>query len=239
MARRTDVAILVDLLRTVPRNQSSRRRIAALVGWSEAKADRVVDRAISDPSAQVFVGRGGVIKYRGSESGADVGLYADVARVIRSYWGERYAGLRNISVLHTARSGKRRAGVWTHPDLVIAADPRRRDSRHEERRLHAVEVETASGFDIRSIYQAHAQGRGADYSWVFGSLDPGVSDDHWGRMLWTAEDLGIGLVLFEKPGSITTWDTVIPAQRRRVTAAEREDFIQLAIGEVLRDAHGL
>ena len=239
MARRTDIDILIDVLRGLPRHQASRGRVGLESGWSADKVERVVRRAVAVTSGAVFIGRGGIVKYRGSERGADVGLYADVERIISAYWGHRSAGLRNVSVLRTARSGRRSAGVWTHPDLVIAADPRRRDSLREPRRLHAVEVETASGFDLRSIYQAHAQGRGADYSWVFGSLDPGVPDDHWDRMLWTAQELGVGLVLFEKPGAFTTWDTILTAERKAVTAKERESFIEVAIGESLRLEHDL
>ena len=104
----------------------------------------------------VFHPKGGVIKHRGSERGVSAGIYADVARVIATYWGPRELGLRNIDVIGTARSGTRGGGVWTHPDLVVAADPPRRTSQNEPRRLHALEVETADGFDIRSVTNSEA-----------------------------------------------------------------------------------
>ena len=93
-----------------------------------------------------------------------------------------------------ARGGSRGWGTWTHPDLVVSADPRRRRSRSEPPRLHAIEVETAEGFDLKSVYQAHAQGRGANYCWVIGAFAAGVTDYEWDRALWTAKELGVGIV---------------------------------------------
>lgn len=196
-----------------------------MLGWETEKVQRVATLGNDDPSVPVFVAKGGVIKYRGSEVGTSVGLYQDIARIIRQYWGERVLRLRNIEVIVTAHSGRRGAGVWTHPDLVIAADPARRQSADEPRRLHAIEVKTASGFDLRSVYQAHAQGRGANYAWAFGSKAPGVNPVEWERVVWTAGRLGVGLVTFERPHSYGTWKTLLEAARQRPSAMEREEFI--------------
>jgi hypothetical protein len=239
MPRRTDLELLIDMLKTQPDEQASSLRLASLLGWEQGKVKRVAARGNDDPTIPVFVAKAGVIKHRGSERGATVGIYADVARVIAAYWGPREVGLRNIDIVPTARSGTRGGGVWTHPDLVVAADPPRRKSQTEPRRLHAIEVETAAGFDLKSVYQAHAQGRDADYSWVFGNKAPGVAKPDWDRVLWTAEELGVGLVTFAKPHAFGTWTTHLTAVHKEPTVAERNLFLGRVMSKADRDAHGL
>jgi hypothetical protein len=129
--------------------------------------------------------------------------------------------------------------VWAHPDLVVAADPRRRSSAGEPRRLHAIEVETKNGFDLKSVYQAHAQGRGADYVWVIGNKAPKVDPPDWERIVWTASDLGVGLVTYDNPGASTTWVNHIEAAHRLPTAEQRERFIEMAIGPRIRGDYDL
>ena len=239
MARRTDLAMLIDALKSQPGEQASPPRLAGLLGWDQAKVRRVARTGNDSPSVPVFIAKGGVITHRGSERGATVGIYADVARIITTYWGPRTMGLRNIDVIGTSRSGKHGGGVWTHPDLVVAADPTRRKSQNEPRRLHAVEVETAAGFDLKSVYQAHAQGRDANYSWVFGSKEPGVEKSDWDRVLWTAQQLGVGLVTFTKPHAFGTWTMHHMAAHKEPTLNERELFLNRTMSKLLRSTYEL
>jgi hypothetical protein len=225
VARRTDVQILVNHLISQESCQASVRRLTILTGWDEDKVRRVVENASTNPMINVHVGRGGTVQYRGTERTSSNGLYSDVARVLATYWASRELNLRNVDVIVTATGGTRGGGVWTHPDLVIAADPARRRSRNEPRRLHAVEVETNAGFDVRSVYQAHAQGRGAEYSWVFGNTLPGVAPKDWERVMWTAESLGVGVVTFDRPGSFGTWTTHRHAEHKEPSSDQREAFL--------------
>lgn len=235
MGRRTDLELLIAMLRAQPGEQASRQRSAALLAWDEAKVVRVATKGSDDPAIPIYIAAGGVIKHRGSERGASAGIYADVARVITDYWGPRKLGLRNINTFDTSRSGRRGEGVWTHPDLVVAADPRRRKSSSEPRRLHAIEVETADGFDLKSVYQAHAQGRDANSSWVFGNKAPGVEKSDWNRILWTAEELGVGLVTFTKPHAFGTWTTHREAEHKDTSAAERGLFLERTLNRHTRE----
>lgn len=232
--RRTDMQLLIDTLNEHPGQQASPRRLAELLGWELEKVKRVAEKGDASPFVPLFIGKGGVIKHRGSEGGPVAGIYSDVARIIRDHWGPKELGLRNIDTIMTSRGGTRSEGVWSHPDMVVAADPARRESQQEPRRLHAIEVETAAGFDLRSIYQAHAQGRGANYSWVFGNTTPGVERADWDRVLWTAEELGIGLVAFEKPHAYGTYRVHLVAEHRRPTADEREAFLQRTMSSLVR-----
>ncbi|MFZ4434424.1 MAG: hypothetical protein ACOYOQ_14625 [Microthrixaceae bacterium] len=89
--------------------------------------------------------------------------------------------------------------------------------------LHTFEVEPEDGFDIRSAYQAHAHGWGADFSWVI--FDRGGRSDRWdpsseanSRTVEVARLLGIGLVSFHKPSVESSWNMEINPQRRDTEA---------------------
>lgn len=94
---------------------------------------------------------------------------------------------------------------------------------------HTFEIERAGAFDLCSIYQAHAQGRGADFSWVaFHDLGDLADRD---RIMKTATELGIGLVAFTKPNNLQTWTTLIEAHRREPTPTERALFDRRFFGQ--------
>ncbi len=239
MGRRTDVELLVDVLKSMPSNQASPRRLAEALNWTPEKIERAVERAKVERHGDVHTGAGGVVKYRGVERVGSNGLYDEVATVIAKHWGPKEMRLKNIATLPTATAGTRDGRMWTHPDLVLAADPARRTSRTEPPRLHAIEVEARAGFDIRSVYQAHAQGHGADYSWVFGSIEPSITHSDWERVTRTARQLNVGLVIFEKPGVFGTWRTELRPDRTVPSAAARAEFLHHAVGVSLASEYGL
>jgi hypothetical protein len=224
MSRRTYAQVLIDQLVEYPKNQGSVRRLAADLAWDEDKVERVVTAAMHEPSTPVERGPGGVIRYRGSETGVTPGIYYDVERVIQDYWAPK-RGLRGARVEITSRSGCRGAGVWCHPDLVMSALPARRRNRDDPPHLHSIEVEVNTGFDIRSVYQAHAQGRGANFSWVFFASSE-ASSPNFERIEWAAEELQIGLVEFTKSGSSSTYRVRREAEPRDVEKEDREIFCE-------------
>jgi len=229
MARRTDLELVIDTLTGIDGSQATVRKLATLLNWDVDKVRRVAEKGNSDPSLSVYIAKASVVKYRRSERGKLVGIYADVAKVISNRFGPEKMGYREITVIDTAKSGTRGTGVWTHPDLVMAAYPKRRSSAHEQRRLHAIEVETEDGFDLKSVYQAHAQGHDANYSWVFGSKQPDVSKSDWDRVLWTVQDLGVGLVTFEKPHLMSTWTKHADPKFTETNAEQRAGFLKQTV----------
>lgn len=209
MGRISDVERVRRFLNDRKNNQATYRTVAKELFDGDAdKAKAVIYKADQDPKQPIFMTSGGIVAYHGSEVGTSVGLYTRVEGMIKKHWGPA-EGLRDITIFSTARPSTRGQGVWRQPDLVISAYPRRRSTADEPHRLHAVEVEQQNGFDIKSVYQAHAQGRDADYTWVFASL-PEPHDD-LDRIIDTAVELNVGLVTFERAQSFKTWTTrVIP-----------------------------
>jgi hypothetical protein len=93
MARAHGLELLMDALKHQSGHQASPARLSGLLGWDLAKVKRVADRGNSDSAVPIYTAKGGVIKHRGSERGAPVGLYDDVAPIIMNYWGRRQQGL--------------------------------------------------------------------------------------------------------------------------------------------------
>ena len=211
--------------------QASEAKIAEYLGWDREKVRTVVDRGCADDSMPIYRGPGGVVKFRGAESrGASVGIYADVERVIRNYWGKRDQGWRIHDVKVTARGGRRGSGTWVHPDLTVICDPRRKRHRDDPPMLVSIEVESDGGFDIKSIYQAHSQGRGAEYSWVLYQSQPDMNDAESDRILWAARTLGIGLVEFDRAGAYGTWRLRHEAEHRYPDEEDRDMFKSYVLG---------
>lgn len=233
MARRTDIEILRDHLKVIPHQRATRAALGRALCWDQDKLTRVVQRALEDRRNHIQLGRGGNVKYLGSELGSanGVGLYSDVGGVIKRYWAERQLNAREPELFHTSKSGRRGSGDWTHPDLVFAAYPRRRASRTDPKFLHAVEIETTSGFNIKSIYQAHAQARGADFAWVFTFSDAIDEGDRYDRISWAAQQLGVGLVQFDSPAAYTTYQVLFWADRIDSTPEDRLNFVTRVINE--------
>jgi hypothetical protein len=231
--RRTHVQLIADALKQFPNHRASPASLEATLGWPTEKFEKALQRAKDDPSSAIQTGPGGVIKYLGTErntGGGGVGLYADVTRVVRDHWAPKELGARQIEMFNTSQAGRRGAGEWTHPDLVLACYPRRRPSRDSVKDLHAFEVETADGFSIKSIYQAHAQAHGADFAWVFtfsGGVDKG---DRHERIQWAARETGVGLVEFDRPGASGTYRKLLTPRRLEASANERLAFVTRVLG---------
>lgn len=229
---RTDVGRLIAVLERVPSQRCSVDGLASqFPGWTRDKLERVIGAAIADPTTQVKRGAGGFIRYTGAERFGEadrVGVYLEVQRIIEKHW-EHQPQFRDVRVEIVGRARNRSGHEWSCPDLIMHCFPGRRNSPDERRQLHAIEVETAQGFSIRSVYQAHAQGRGADFSWVlFHQLpaDPQRSTE-WERMVWAAKQVGVGLVGFRNSNSYRTWTTFLEPVRRTPTDPERQQFTKL------------
>ena len=222
MGRRTHVELLCDAIQRSGVARPSPDQVRLALGWDEIKFTRALQRAVDDPHCGVSWGSGRrYLRYDGSERFKANGIYTDVARVIRDYWGPRQ-GFREIEMRGTSNRHGENGSVWTTPDLVMACFPARRESPEEGKRLHAIEVETAGGFDIRSVYQAHAQGHGADYSWVM--FKESAPHPDWRRIDRLASELGIGLVSFVRSHASTTWTTRRRPERRRPSRPDATRF---------------
>lgn len=206
-------------------------------GWSSDKLADLVT-ASAGHVKRANLGRAAGVALIGSERGqrGSVPLYRDVRRVLETTWA-RAQGWQAAKALDTALNGKADTGVWSRPDCVLAWYPARRRSPGELPTLSSYEIEAPGRFDIRSVYEAHAHGFGADYSWVVffrpdASSVVEVPHPDWARILAAAKTCGIGLLSVTNSGNATTWRIERPADRR--TDGEREEFVRRALPMALR-----
>jgi hypothetical protein len=111
----------------------------------------------------------------------------------------------------------------------MLADPPRRTSLDEVKRTHVIEVEHAGGLSVQSVYQAHCQGRFANYTWVVANFML-QSKTHADQIEWAASELGVGLVSFTKPHVASTFDVRRLADYRVRTRADRDEVMKQVRG---------
>lgn len=209
-------------------------------GWAQEKLDGVVDKS----DGHVKRTRGGArrtIALIASEKGCRGGVrvYSEVRRVLKDTWAGRQ-GWRPVDALDTALNGRAATGRWSRPDCVLVWYPRRRRTRDEPPRLSTFEIEGPGQFSIESVYEAHAQGFGADYSWVVFypakiAAPDGLPHRDWPRICAAAAACGVGLLRITNSGDAATWQVERAPVRR--TDGDRTEFIRRAIpAKVLAEA---
>ena len=145
---------------------------------------------------------------------------------IKHSWATRARIPRVDEVYITCRSVNRGDGDWTTPDLEISS------TRKNATELHAIEAEQPAGFDVRSVYQAYEQARGAGWAWVF-YTGPAADESAMRRVHRAAKELGVGVVHAPRPSQPSKWHTVLPARPREITVeAERALRARLGIESV-------
>jgi hypothetical protein len=209
---------------------SVRQHLTGL-GWASDRIDAALDEVVAEGIAQRVPG-GKSLQYTGSERGGGsggIGLYNQVERVLEKHGVPGvYCGGPEVASTAHLRTGDGR--LWVAPDLVMLC--RERGSAPDQPlSVHTIEVETEAGFSVRSIYQAHAHGWGADYSWAMfkrRAAEPSLaSDPDLERLLHTTRELGIGLVSFHNANSVGTWKVHMKARRRDRSRSARRCFAEL------------
>jgi hypothetical protein len=241
--KRSDREIVADWCRLRPDGRTTAQKISlGLIGehqrWTEDYVNKVIDSADLDENFPLFRYKGSV-QFVGNDG---KGLYKAVVRVGAAFFESNH-GLRDVLMVDTSHSGTKGSGAWVHPDLVMRAFPRRRAAADSPYDLHSIEVEHGGGFDMRSVYQAFEQGRGADYSWVVFNIGA-TSSVALERMTRVANETGVGLVQFSKPTVRSSWRTLVVARRQpfnyfagkteKLDASSmeerREEFLRIAVG---------
>lgn len=212
--------------------------------WTLAQIRRAVDWDSSHPDrrAQIkFVsgGRGLRLVENSERVGLGQGAKGEVVRAIRAEsrfvldtFGHKDAQARNVRALETGRRAGPEHGVNTRPDIVVGAYL---TSSMWRPILHNVEFQgrNTSGrntFTTSDIAQAFTSGRGADYSWVmihksarFFKNDKNYGE--WERVLWFAEKLGVGLILYSDPRRVATWNSLLAAKRKARDATHSKNYV--------------
>jgi hypothetical protein len=233
---RTDIDRLLRFVQAQDDGRATYEAIKGKFSWSDEKLGRLVTE--SDGRLRpVRWGRSRGLAQTGLERGrrGTVHLYSDVCRVLASTWAKK-CGWQAAVALDTSLNGRARTGSWSRPDCVLVWYPARRTRLDDLPTVSTYEIEAPKRFDIQSVYEAHAQGYGADFSWVVfhrpaAPLPNGPHVD-WNRIRWAASATGVGLISYTNPGNAATWQIEADAPRRH--DADRAEFLKRAVPVKMR-----
>lgn len=212
--------------------------------WSPAQIRRAVewDRLYPDRRAQIkFVSGGRALRLveNSQRVGLGQGAKGEVVRAIRaesrivlSTFGHKGVKALNVRALETGQRAGPEHGSHSRPDIVVGAYTSGSQKRPV---LHNIEFEgrsTSGGntFSISDIAQAFTSGRGADYSWVMihksaRCFKNDKNYGEWEKILWFAETLGVGLILYSDPRLVATWTLLLPAKSKARLSVHSKNYM--------------
>jgi hypothetical protein len=148
-------------------------------------------------------------------------------------------GAENTIVEVTARQGKRyTGGEWSRPDVCQVSVRNLRYLGQKVVEVTTFEIKT-SDCDVRAVYEALSHSRRAHRSYlaIYLPADNGEIQERLDRIKVECARSGVGLLLFAKPGDLSTFVTVVEPRANWVDLSEVDEFIstQIADKEKIRD----
>ena len=212
--------------------------------WSLAQIRRAVEWDDSHPDHRAQVkftsgGRGLRLVENSQRVGLGQGAKGEVVRAIRTEsrivliaFGHEGVKALNVRALETGQRAGPDHGSNSRPDIVVGAYT---SSSMRRPVLHNIEFEgrSISGgntFSISDIAQAFTSGRGSDYSWVMIHKSARCFKNdkrygEWEKVLWFAETLGVGLILYSDPRLVATWTILLPAKKKSRDSVHSKNYL--------------
>ncbi len=228
-------------------NVTLRSRLLAQ-GWSEDTYWPIRNRLIERGILETGRGRGGSVrkvaveapapeKTRASNQ-AERDLYAPMAEVIRSRWGNAYR-LDSLIVEITAQQGARQTGGrWTRPDITVASFKTFSYVPGKHFDLITFEIKPYDTLDVTVIYEALAHRRAATraYALVY------IPDDKLESMQVVLDEVtseakrfGVGLIVAADPSNYDNWEELVEAVRHEPDPERLNDFLAQQVSQVFRE----
>lgn len=168
----------------------------------------------------------------------EASLYDSMLRVIRDRWIMEQP-FDQYLVERTDRGGRRPDGVWTRPDITVAAMTSYTfvPGRHFD--IVTFEVKHHSGLNVTAVYEALAHRRSASRAYVLVYIPDELLDTFESPMLTEITDEaarhGIGLIVAGDPADFDTWDVREEPTRIAPDPARMNTFIRNQLSEGSRD----
>jgi hypothetical protein len=225
-------------------NSSLRARLA----WSEDKYFTVQCRLVDMELIQRGKGRGGsviLVESGDTEPAVEVfserALYAPVARALPR-WIRQHYGPQSFVWLTTevvgSKGGARLGGSWRRTDLAGVSVRAFEYSPDVAVDTFAFEVKTIANLDVAAIYETSENSSGATYGYLLVHRSVRHERDRQGalflRLERAATMTGIGIVSFEQPDAVDTWDCELEAVRRPHDPAASDAFIRRTFSDHVR-----
>lgn len=165
-------------------------------------------------------------------------LYGPMADVIRTRWVQDQP-FDQVLVEQTDRGGRRKDGIWTRPDVTVAAMTSYTyvPGRHFD--IVTFEIKHHSAINVTAVYEALAHRRAATRSYVLAyipdELFEVLEDTTLADITEEASKHGIGLILASKPDDFDSWEIKEDAIRVTPDPARMNAFIRNQLSEGSRD----
>ena len=249
-----------QFLNGVPDDETSignKRLRDEVLGWDSDLYLAVRKRLLDAGSLMVGRGKGGSVRrlieeaapepqqptVQAVELAADpfpdeLSLYIPVIAVIRNRWIQDQP-FDQVLVEQTDRGGRRKDGIWTRPDVTVAAMTSYTyvPGRHFD--IITFEIKHHSGFNVTAVYEALAHRRAAMRSYVFVYIPDDLIDTFENPTLVDISDEaskhGIGLIVASDPNDFDTWDIREDAVRVIPDPARLNAFIRNQLSDGSRD----
>jgi hypothetical protein len=165
-------------------------------------------------------------------------LYDPMLAVIRDRWVLDQP-FDQVLVEKTDRGGRRADGIWTRPDITVAAMTSYTyvPGRHFD--IVTFEVKHYAGLNVTAVYEALAHRRAATRSYLLVYVpDDQIEAFETPTLAEIAEEAnrhGIGLIIAGDPADFDTWDIREDADRLAPDPARLNAFIRNQLSEGTKD----
>lgn len=163
-------------------------------------------------------------------------LYGPVSEVLKSKW-VRDLRFRHSLVEITASQGRRSTGgVWTRPDVVIAALRVFPYLPGKYFDLITFEIKPSWAINVTAVYEALAHRRAATQSYVLlHCIKPEENTELLERIREEAERHGIGMIVASDVKDYETWNTMSEPKRVDPDPELLNEFVALQLTSGSRD----
>lgn len=168
----------------------------------------------------------------------EASLYQPIIDVLRERWVKDQP-FDQFVVENTSQGGRRADGIWTRPDITVAAMTTYTyvPGRHLD--IVSFEIKHHTGFNVTAIYEALAHRRSATRAYVLAYIPDEKLPVYQDTVLADVQDEaarhGIGLIIAGDPNDFDTWEikedgTAFPPDPSRLNS-----FIRNQLSEGTRD----
>lgn len=165
-------------------------------------------------------------------------LYDPMLEVIRNRWTLDQP-FDQVLVERTDRGGRRSDGIWTRPDITVAAITSYAyvPGRHFD--IVTFEIKHYSGLNVTAVYEALAHRRAATRSYLLVYVPEDQIDTFevptLAEIAEEANRHGIGLIVASSPSDFDTWDMKEDADRVIPDPSRLNTFIRNQLSEGTKD----
>lgn len=174
----------------------------------------------------------------GREYSTEDDLYQPILKLIKDRWvaDEQFD---QFAAEVTARGGRRSDGVWSRPDITVAAVTSYPYLPGKYLDIITFEIKPLHAVDVTAIYEALAHRRASTKSYVVCHVPDQKLPDLEGAlddMASEARRHGIGFIVVGDPRNYDSWDFREDAERNDADPARMNQFVQSQLSELMKDS---